>query len=150
VRTIAVDPGKTLIGWAVFDGRKLESCGLSRLYEVRDMVCLMRTGHAEMVVEKPQVYPHQRLKGDPNDLIDVALAAGCVAEMGHANGMAVEFVLPRRWKGQRPKDVCNALTLDLMLPHEKGLLKKTGVIKSKRHNVLDAIGIGLWRIGRRP
>lgn len=151
MQLIAVDPGKHATGWAVFDSsKKLVMCALTGLDELRTMFIESRGSCSEVFVEKPQVYPHQKLKGNPNDLIDVALAAGCIAEMARANGCVVQFVLPRRWKGQRPKDVDNQVTFEHMLPHERVLLSRCGVTKNKRHNVLDAIGIGLWKLGRRP
>jgi len=152
MQLVAVDPGKRTIALAVFDQSKktMIGCQLTVLDGVRNFFIDARRTHTQVLIERPQVYLHQKLKGDPNDLIDVAIAVGQVAEMALANGCTVDSVLPRQWKGQRPKEVDNKVTLDHMFPHERHLLSRCGVIKSKRHNVLDAIGIGLWKLGRRP
>lgn len=151
MQLVAVDPGKHLCGFAVFCSEgKLQHCGLLDLGGMRTFFIEGRRHSSDVVIEKPQVYPGRKLRGDPNDLIDVALSAGCIAEMARAYGNVVEFVLPRRWKGTRPKDVDNELTFSQMLPHEKVMLVRGCPLKSKRHNVLDAIGIGMWKLGRRP
>lgn len=90
------------------------------------------------VIEKPQVYNVARSKGDPNDLIDLAIKVGmlCAWYPNH------ELVLPREWKGQLPKDVCWNRALEVLTPSE------LSVIKGSDHNMRDAIALGLWKLGR--
>ncbi len=151
---MSIDPGKGVCGWAKFqdsNGRLL-ACGLVRGKTFGDMSfeikrTLGNTYVDRLVVEKPQVYQQRMWKGDPNDLIDVAIVGGMAAQ-------AIDFgifedVTPRKWKGTRPKKVCNKLTLDTLDDGELEVYRSIDVFASLRHNVLDAIGIGLWRLGRR-
>jgi len=154
-RLIAIDPGKAGLGWASFVGDRLSSVGLlvcKSLTETTEVLTRMM-GRAcpppsTVVIEVPQVYQQRLQKGDPNDLIDVAVIAGIAA------GVAAQFVEPQpvrphAWKGNRPKAIDNAYTLSLLSEEEKLVLDGCGAPKSKLHNVIDAIGIGLWKLGRR-
>jgi hypothetical protein len=38
--------------------------------------------------------------------------------------------------------------LSKLTDHELSLLKGLGLPPSKEHNVIDAVGIGLWKVGR--
>jgi hypothetical protein len=101
-----------------------------------------------VVIEVPQVYQQRLQKGDPNDLIDVAVIAGIAA--GAAAPFAEpQLVRPHKWKHNRPKAFDNAYTLSLLSAEEKLVVDSCGAPKSKLHNVIDAVGIGLWRLGRR-
>ena len=86
--------------------------------------------------------------GDPNDLVDVALVAGACAGLLPAK---VAFVKPRRWKGTAPKRVTNRRTREVLTSEEVHVytVAMTAVPAGLRHNVLDAIGIGLWALGRK-
>lgn len=103
-----------------------------------------------VVVEKPQVYVRRRSKGDPNDLIDLAVLAGAICAKA---GRAVQ-VHPRDWKGTIPK----ARLLSQYMVHRRNErdLGEAGCAayriglstlpNSLRHNIADAVGIGLWAI----
>lgn len=140
---MSVDPGKNEFAWAYFVGNKLSKCGLCCDINNKDVNKLVYG--AEAVIEVPQIYPQRVWKGDPNDLIDVALTAGRVSTAFPR----FEFVRPHAWKGNRPKNIDNSYTLTLLTPDELNILNYCHVIKSKKHNVIDAIGIGLWKLGRR-
>jgi hypothetical protein len=151
VRLIAIDPGKAGLGWAAFEGGRLIETGLiangslSEAFRVLKEVCLKhRPGDA--VIEIPQVYQQRLQKGDPNDLITVAVIAGIAAAAFLPYGIEPQLVRPHKWKGSRPKAVDNQYTLSLLDEDEKSKLVK---VSGKQHNVLDAVGIGLWRVGRR-
>lgn len=139
----SIDPGKNEFAWALFDNKKLIKCGMCEVDNIRDLVYGVMID--EVVIEVPQIYMQRKWKGDPNDLIDVAVTAGRVA----GQFSQVEFVRPRIWKGNRPKDIDNNYTLSQLISKELTILNICGVQKSKRHNVVDAIGIGLWKLGRR-
>ncbi len=120
--------------------------------EIPDLDVGMRRGfemiEAESVIEKPQIYRQRMWKGDPNDNVDVAIAAGVAAATLSRCG-PVSFAAPRAWKGQREKRIDNAYTLRLLGPDEAEVLAGHKVRGSKLHNVVDAVGIGLWKLGRR-
>ena len=151
---ISIDPGKHSIAWAYFSNAVLVDCGL---IQSKNLVVLATKVDVQIieyrnitpdlvVVEKPQAYQQKHWKGDPNDLIDLALAAGAAT---HALGCCeIEFVLPRTWKGQTPKKISNARTLKNLTDIERQVFKRMDVIPSLRHNVIDAIGIGMWKLRR--
>jgi len=61
---------------------------------------------------------------------------------------AAKMVFPATWKGQLKKHVCHA-RIDLALtPGERKIIPK--LAKTYLHNMLDAVGIGLWYLGRLP
>ncbi len=158
MKLLSIDPGKLLVGWALFDNNdSLVRCGLVRSDCIEDMAWELEVfnsslRHAdqvadELIIEVPQIYPQRAQKGDPNDCIDVALVAGMSA-MLYYNDETV-FVRPKEWKGQRPKDIDNAYTLKCLEPAELKVYEEVACIASLRHNILDAIGIGLWKLNRR-
>jgi hypothetical protein len=97
-----------------------------------------------LVIEKPQVYQGRAQKGDPNDLITLAVEVGRISSLYPS----VDFVLPRQWKGTIKKEMMLKRILKTMTDDELLLLKNLKLPKSKEHNVVDAVGIGLWRLGR--
>lgn len=149
---VAIDPGKRLFGWAAFEGGRLNRCGLVKgkgfqeMMGAFDVAAVAMSVPTQIVVEIPQVYQQRLHKGDPNDLIDVALIAGAAAARFRCETI---FIRPRKWKGSRPKGVCNKLTLKTLDREELEAYQSIAILASLRHNVLDAIGIGLWRLGRR-
>lgn len=144
---VSIDPGVHAVGWAQFAPR-LVACGLVRgdLVELRIALAAPLSGAAVVVVEVPQVYP--RAKVDPNDLVDVAVVAGMVLGLAPQSSDVV-VVHPSTWKGQRPKDIDARLTRSLLDVDERRLVDDVDVPRSLRHNVVDAVGIGLWRLSRR-
>ena len=58
-----------------------------------------------VVIEKPQVYPSRFSKGNPNDLITLAIQVGRYVERFEAQGAKVSLTLPHEWKGTIPKDI---------------------------------------------
>jgi len=108
---------------------------------------------AEVVIERPQIYARSRSKGDPNDLISVALAAGLiVGEMLVDEGDTQVFeYLPAQWKGQAPKTVITERTKRALASAELSRVVLPSAA-SLAHNVWDAVGLGLYHLkkgGRR-
>lgn len=92
---------------------------------------------AVVVVETPVLYPTKRAKHyDVGRLLDVAKKMAKTAE----NGVGVS---PSAWKGQVPKKIHNKRVLAALSDTEKSL-----VLSIDNHNTIDAIGIGLWYLGR--
>jgi hypothetical protein len=100
-----------------------------------------------VVIERPQVYVHSRAKGDPNDLITLALVAGAIAggmRTSRTKLLVVEY-RPAEWKGQVPKHVMEKRVKRSLAEHEheRVQLPSAGALA---HNVWDAIGIGLHHL----
>ena len=158
---VAVDPGKREAGVALFDDGELAAAWLSRgdgWFETARAVYddvfrripgahLIRT----VVIERPQVYRQRQLKGDPNDLVDVALCAGAVAaEICSRPPPAPEIVtyLPGTWKKQVPKRIKNKRDVAKLSDEENARVEWPRSAENKTH-VADAIGLGLFHIKRR-
>jgi hypothetical protein len=130
---LAIDPG-THTGWAVFFDKRLLACGLG------DPPV---EGADRVVIEIPQVYPAHPVP--PNDLITLAFLAGRYA--GRAT-CEVSTVFPHQWKGNLSKEVCAARVRFRLSPEEKKVVDELRVPAKQLHNVMDAIGIGLFALGR--
>jgi len=106
-----------------------------------------------IVAEKPQIYPGIP-RTPPNDLVTLALMLG-----RFTGNIKVEYVLPHTWKGQIKKPVSHNRIWDTLFTAERKILPpltyeriqqglEGGAYKWEGHNFLDAVGIGLWKLGR--
>ena len=133
MRILAIDPGKNQ-GWAFFENNKLTMAGIGR---PPSYPCPQR-----IVVERP--HPGKS-KASTKDLITLSLRAGVTAgKLEALTGVVAEFLEPNRWKGGAvPKGVMNERVKSRLLPEE---LEALG--SKYDHNVLDAVGIGMYVCGR--
>jgi hypothetical protein len=142
---IAIDPGK-VSGWALFYYTQLHAAGVLDEEEILDHPPVPEWDPVLAVIEVPRIYPMGKGKGDPNDLLTLALSVGDLRGFYQRRGMRVRLVTPRQWKGTAPKDIHNRRILDNLNEHETEVLPS--LAKSKAHNMIDAIGLGLWVLGR--
>jgi hypothetical protein len=155
-RFLSIDPGTHghgvaswvsgfLAGVYYVSGERTGARGYHRAHVAAEGVRALGVDFA--VMEFPQVYPTQAQRGeDPNDLLALAYAAGAVA---HAVG-DVELVAPREWKGQMPKKVCHRRAQGALDASERSVLEREldAVPPMRVHDVLDAMALGLWKLGR--
>jgi hypothetical protein len=155
---LSVDPGVNEAGVAVWEDARLTSAWLAqgggwletarsikaRLY---DSYPLSIIEGLELAIERPQVYTQNRLKGDPNDLIDLALMAGALVGMVEIEIGGITLYLPRQWKGQLPKDVTTERSQKKLSKDERAVIELPRSV-GKQHNVWDAVGIGLRHLRR--
>ena len=174
---LSLDPGSKAVGWAFFTNdlvaidadttvphkHTLDRCGLIRgktlielAADASRQVRLPDSVDVKVILEKPQVYQRRngRTKGDPNDLITIAIAGGIVLGviMEHNSITEVELAKPAAWKmGQTPKEIENARALAALTRDEKIIYARCveSVSASLRHNVLDAVSIALFAVGRK-
>lgn len=125
----AIDPGSRSRGWARFVDGRLEACGLGYCH-LQGLV----------IIENPQVYRGGKV--DPNDLLVLARDVGRVEQMAIDAGLRVELVHPRTWKGNVPKTVHQRRILAALDANERAM------VEGKKHDVVDAVGLGLWKVGR--
>jgi hypothetical protein len=137
---IAIDPGLST-GWAWFSpGRELEGCGGFNP-EKEPCPVSSASGINQIVIELPCDRPGMR-KGSVNDLITLALRAGIVA--GQLLGpRPIWWIRPDEWKGQISKDLCRERIRMLLLASELARIPH-----GAPHDVWDAIGLGLFALGR--
>lgn len=106
----------------------------------------VRLERNRIVGERQVVYPGAKgLKTNPNDLLDLAMCAGAFYGALCVDMVAtLTIVEPAAWKAQVPKDITRKRIEGLLTTSEKVNIKKGG----EMHNVYDAIGIGLFALGR--
>lgn len=147
----AIDPGVDATGVALFNGMELIGARL-----LRDPYGLPFPFVADEIVVEVPVQRGEQSKVRVANLLTVALCAGYLT--GQCSSFSVSQwgtkpiawrVDPQAWKGQRTKSVDNARTLRILSPVERQCVD-TIMPEGLRHNVLDAIGIGLWTLGRTP
>lgn len=134
---LAIDPG-TDTGWALFDDAgRLVSCGLGDPPPVG-------IDTFRVLIECPRLRPHER---NPQDILKLAVKAG---EWGGVYRPRAEYLSPNDWKGSVKKDTSHARIWNVLTAAEQGVVDRAvrGLAPSKRHNVLDAVGIGLHGVGR--
>lgn len=151
---VALDPGRDT-GLAVLVEGRLVGVGLldgrAPAADLADLGLL--AGEAEVLVEVPAYYPHGRSPAPANDLIRLAYRAGrlaqaVVAALGEREVRVVE-ISPASWKAQVPPALLAERVRARLEPDELALVLDTvGTQKSKEHNVLDAVGMGLHHVGR--
>ena len=149
---LSVDPGLRSCGIATWDhGGRLERAmlilnpnGAEWVSMVGAVTGLVGTNY-RLVIELPQVYVASRSKGDPNDLILLAGLVGSFAHRFAAGGYTL--IKPAQWKGQTPKAITEERARKRLTPEELARVQFPKA-KSLRHNVWDAIGIGLKHLSR--
>jgi hypothetical protein len=162
--TVAIDPGIRGCGVAMFNGQELELAEyvknpcekgngpLECYFMARAIVEwtlpepeIYDYSYHEIVCEWPQVYT--KGKGDNNDLLALAGVDAAIFSTFVASGIdcTVKHFLPKEWKGQTPKAVCHQRVKNALSAEEQKRIKGTAYLL---HNVLDAVGIGLFALGR--
>lgn len=97
-----------------------------------------------LVCEIPVSYNIAKQIGDQNDLIQVAISAGAVL----ATSGKVQTVTPGEWKGQVPKKIHHQRLWPRLTPD---MLRSIHAVKENvRHNVIDAVALGMWWLDTRP
>lgn len=156
-RLIAIDPSLRASGWAYFEDGELVTGGVATTRKSMSVYCLFTalssvlsrevSGRIDVLVaEWPQVYVGARSKGDPNDLLWLTAVLGsAVAEVAPQE---VILYKPAEWKGQVDKRVHNIRVMARLESKELAIVKNVAVTESLRHNMIDAIGIGLKYLKR--
>lgn len=159
---LAVDPGIRGSGVSYFVGDELVRCAYvaNPCTHGNDAIACIQMASAitnyfakkcdavhRLFFEWPQVY-NGRQKGDPNDLLP--LVGVCIALSVRLN-VPTTHVKPREWKGTQAKGdafthrVVSRLSLSEMAAYSDGLQTTS---RSLQHNVIDAVGLGLFTVGR--
>lgn len=156
---LALDPGLHAFGWARGSHVVgLESCGLATAPKaVKDLNALIVRLSAQMPSGPPGVVLLEQMtmrqndeRSQPEDLLRVQLVGASVAGI-LASPHAPEFVTPMTWKGCVPKEIHHGRIVRRLDETERAVLERdlVGVPKGLRHNVMDAVGILLYGLGRK-
>lgn len=116
-----------------------------------------------LVFEWPQIYRNTKSKGDPNDLIGIAGVGSMLAGLYGDSLLELHTPTPAEWIGQCPK-VCQRcfgkakkkcpLCKGSAWLTPRGRRIRTCLTDAEvnrvpdQNDVIDAVGIGLWRLGR--
>lgn len=144
---LAIDPGIST-GCAVFqDGYLLRAHNAPPWDLEWRYLNLTRT-----IIEVPHVYPASKSKGDPNDLIKLAVRVGEYKRYCETLGPPVELVEPAAWKGQLSKEIHHARGAKKVTSGEAATWQSAlaGLSKKAQLDVSDAVCLGLWALGRLP
>lgn len=102
--------------------------------------------HSNFAAEWPQIYdprdPQQKkTKGDPNSNVPLAAIVGaCAAAMAPRK---TQIFKPSQWKGQVPKSAMKKRIVD-----ELSAIERARIPTRLAHDGYDAVGIGLYALGR--
>lgn len=101
----------------------------------------------ELVVEYPQIYTRDKSKGDPNNLVPLAVIGGCLSAM--LPNARVISPQPREWTGNIPKtEEGNPWDSPRGRRIHSRLTAAEIATVTASHDAVDAIGIGLFALGR--
>lgn len=148
---LAIDPGLAGTGWAYFKGRKLKQCGVitppsslewdQKIPYIVNALWDIATDYPDksVVCEMPQHMQSAggQLSARAGSVIKLAMLVGAIRMQFGEN---VELVTPQRWKGQLKKRIVEKRI--------RSKLPKTVARLRPRSHSWDAIGIGLWKLGR--
>jgi len=152
---LAIDPG-AMFGWALFrDGKLVDSghCSKKAFYAWKLSPQAIRAGQklppeastmlGGIVVGETPNYRHQgsskKGQATPNDLITLGILLGELVGLYRRKVDVVEFVTAQEWKGSLGKDICHNRIKRFLEPDET---------MPDNHNARDAVGIGLFKLGR--
>jgi hypothetical protein len=154
---LALDPGKLTCGVALFinerfragaflkeDDTYLLGLEVEKWWQAHRARFALPRMCDTLVTEGQQIYPGMRA-ANPNDLLPLAYLCGAVQARIEAHQRLTP--LPKVWKGSLRKEAFTRRTLTRLGTDEIQTLKEVRCPESKLHNVVDAIGLGLWVLG---
>jgi hypothetical protein len=157
---LAVDTGAKECGIALFAGAQLQQCAMWCRDDFESWRSPMEWS---FICERPRVYGGRAKVGDTQDLLDVSFVAGALVAVARVRGATnSRAVFPQEWKGSVPKQImCRRIYARLYLK-EQHVLKdalpnseihklngtRGGELSKRTTDLLDAVGIGLWELGR--
>lgn len=139
---LSIDPGESS-GWALWNDGKLVTCGAG---DFKSLCCTMGVMPKGAIIELPQVYLKRLSKGDPNDLIKVAVQVGRYVECLDRLGCKATLVHPHSWKGTVPKEAHHAQIWAYCTSKEQEIIRLNGQGLNKKAlgDMMDAVGLGKW------
>ena len=155
---LAIDPGLRGSGVAYFEDGHLVRAGYVKSPEkvrtgapawfaMSDAIdAWAPTNPGLIVIEQQRLRPGKE-KGNPQNMMELQGVVGTVLGYYHRNTIT-EAWYPEQWKGSVKKEVMTARILHRLTLEEFQILDAVKCAESLKHNVIDAIGIGLFHLGR--
>jgi hypothetical protein len=150
---LSIDPGFRYFGYAFLSDTELLHAGLSKtksedwerwtgqppsFLNLAHIILEHEWEDRKAIIEYPKVH---RDTPNPESIVKLAAATGAYTAILQAAGFAVEWVEPRTWKGTVPKEIMCRRILAKLSDKEYNRIENP-----KDHNIIDAVGIGLWQI----
>ncbi len=140
---LSIDPGLST-GWAWWksaDG-PLVACGSGK--KVIWPAVSLTIEH--LVIEMPKIYTARLMKGDPNNILTLAVMVGRYIERFGGQGFTTVF--PNEWKGTQDKPIHHPKIFQALGPVEQDIVRLAGAGKGAGPlgDMLDAIGLGQYAI----
>lgn len=149
---ISLDPGESCL-WARWLAEELVACGPWPCFDI--------DAGEDAVIETQIIVP--KFTKNPAHIIELAHRAGaCAAAFGWPEEPdQVRWVRPKTWKGNTKKPklakdwagyAINRLVIQALRPHELAIytVAQGELAAGQRHDLADAVGIGLWHLNRLP
>ncbi len=144
---LAIDPGIST-GWAFFgEDLKVVACGAGATVPDGHTTGGLTRYPLVMVIERPKIYPARNMKGDPNDIVTLALqVGGYMYQFGTFGHATVKTIYPHEWKQQVPKDIHHPRIWRKLNIQEQAIVDQAGrgLNKKALGDMFDAIGIGQY------
>lgn len=153
---VTFDPGTTT-GWAVFRHRKLIACGYASKVKIWKEPVWKYVKRGSLVVVEFPIYYGSAKERNPEAIVRNSAMAGEILGYCRAKGAKCEKLSPpRKWKGTIPKPrrgetyIIEQRLFLALSTEECQLIKQTKSARATRldHNMIDAVGIGRWRLRR--
>lgn len=159
---LAIDPSVSSPGVALFRSGELLACDRLKvvaggagapgwLHVAREIAAyaIRRGVYNTVVFERPQIYRAVKSKGNPNDLIGLAGVGMAVVGLLADTLVDVLSPTPAEWIGQLPKSTTGSAKTS---PRAKFILSRLAPgeleLVPDQHDAIDAVGVGLWALGR--
>lgn len=152
---VAIDPGIRASGVAVFHRGSLVAAKWVKGHESDVVSWTQRqvlgipqafVGRVCSFVEEPIVVRGRAFRGKTESLLQLSQTVGMLRAMFEGVGVDVGRVPVRDWKRNVPTEALHERLERKLDEHEKSVIQWPA--KSAAHNVVDAISIGLWALGR--
>lgn len=144
---VSIDPGENTGGAYFVDG-ELIWCGLLNLLDGSHTAMRPDKLAIEVMYIRPDDMKGERAEVAAKKLNDLLSVNLCAGQWIHAvSAPYTRRLFPHQWKGGLSKERHAPRILGALSNAEQARLPK-GMAASKIHNVIDAIGIGLFELGR--
>lgn len=159
MRLITIDPGAKT-GWAFFIDGRLRGCGTWPIARMMREWCAPPQG-ALVLLEHPVLYPNdgnkKKANVPDNDVVRLGVRTGELGGRFFTGGAEIEYEYPRSWKGNIGKPapgkqyIIEKRVMRVLDDEESKLIYSTmsARAKSPNDNMIDAVGLGLWKLGRK-
>lgn len=145
---VGIDPGMRSTGLCLYDNGVFRAVTIhpksdtlaDKIWEITNVVAEYVRFNAKtpldiLAIERMQIYTTDKSKGDPNDLIPLAMLGGAVLARLYAREILLPT--PASWKGQVPKTI-----------HHQRIRAKVPTLGRCSKDALDAVGLVLWGLER--